>query len=109
TLNEWADQHGVGFCLDENTIPVRAAVRGACELLGLDPLYIANEGKLVVACAPADADNVLSTMKAHPLGVNAAIIGEAVIDPHRFVQMKTSFGGKRIVDWLAGDQLPRIC
>ncbi len=109
TLNEWAEQHQVGFCLNENAIPIRDAVRGACELLGLDPLYVANEGKLVVACAPADADTLLASMKAHPLGTNAAIIGEAIADPHHFVQMKTSFGGKRIVDWLAGDQLPRIC
>ena len=84
-------------------------MRGACELLGIDPLYVANEGKLVAVCAPEDAELLLATMQRHPLGKDAAIIGEAIDDPHCFVQMKTSFGGERIVDWLAGDQLPRIC
>jgi hydrogenase expression/formation protein HypE len=108
-LNEWANQYGLGFVIDENALPIRDAVRGACELLGIDPLYVANEGKLVAVCAAADADTVLVAMKAHPQGRDAAIIGEAISDSHCFVQMKTSFGGKRIVDWLAGDQLPRIC
>jgi hydrogenase expression/formation protein HypE len=108
-LNEWANQYGLGFVIDESALPIRDAVRGACELLGIDPLYVANEGKLVAVCAAADADTVLAAMKAHPQGRDAAIIGEAIADSHCFVQMKTSFGGKRIVDWLAGDQLPRIC
>ncbi len=108
-LNEWANQYGIGFVVDENALPIRDAVRGACELLGIDPLYVANEGKLVAVCAASDADTVLTAMKAHPQGRDAAIIGEAISDSHCFVQMKTSFGGKRIVDWLAGDQLPRIC
>ena len=85
------------------------AVRGACELLGLDPLYVANEGKLVAFCAGGDADALLAAMRAHPLGRSAAIIGTVTEDAHRFVQMETSFGGNRIVDWLAGEQLPRIC
>ncbi|MDU6729294.1 MAG: AIR synthase-related protein, partial [Bradyrhizobium sp.] len=78
-------------------------------LLGLDPLHVANEGKLVAVVAPEQADTVLAAMKAHPLGRDAAQIGEAVADDHRFVQMATSFGGGRIVDWLSGEQLPRIC
>ncbi len=108
-LNEWANQYGLGFVIDENALPIRDAVRGACELLGIDPLYVANEGKLVAVCAAADADNLLAAMKAHPQGLDAAIIGVAISDANCFVQMKTSFGGRRIVDWLAGDQLPRIC
>ncbi|MCD6046291.1 MAG: hypE [Gammaproteobacteria bacterium] len=108
-LNEWANQYGLGFIIDEDALPIRDAVCGACELLGIDPLYVANEGKLVAVCAAADADNLLTVMKSHPQGCDAAIIGEAIPDSHCFVQMKTSFGGKRIVDWLAGDQLPRIC
>lgn len=109
TLNEWANHYEVGFFIDENAIPVRDAVRGACELLGLDPLYVANEGKLVTVCSAFDAEKVLSAMKMHPLGRQAAIIGEVIADSNCFVQMKTIFGGTRIVDWLAGDQLPRIC
>lgn len=109
TLNEWANQHQVGFYIDESTIPVRDAVLGACELLGIDPLYVANEGKLVAVCASEDAESLLTTMRQHPQGKQAAIIGEAIHDPEHFVQMRTNFGGMRIVDWLAGDQLPRIC
>jgi len=84
-------------------------VAAACELLGLDPLYVANEGKLVAFVAARSSGRVLAAMRAHPLGREAAIIGEAVADEHRFVQMTTGFGGERIVDWLAGEQLPRIC
>lgn len=108
-LNEIALASGVGITVHEDAIPVAAAVRGACELLGLDPLYVPNEGKLVAFCAAADADQLLSVMRAHPLGRRAGIIGACTDDPHRFVQMETSFGGARIVDWLAGEQLPRIC
>ena len=90
-------------------MPVQAQVGAACEFLGLDPLYVANEGKLVAICAPQDADRLLQTLRDHPLGRNAALIGEVVADPHHFVQMRTRFGGQRIVDWLTGDQLPRIC
>ncbi|MEJ2117889.1 MAG: AIR synthase-related protein, partial [Alphaproteobacteria bacterium] len=82
---------------------------GACELLGLDPLNVANEGKLVAICAPADAATLLDAMRAHPLGADAAIIGEVVDDASGFVQMQTALGGWRMVDWLAGEQLPRIC
>lgn len=109
TLNELAQQSGVGMKLNEDAIPVMPAVTAACELLGLDPLYVANEGKLVCICTPADADILLSVMHAHPLGHNAAIIGEVVEDAHGFVQMETGFGGSRVIDWLAGEQLPRIC
>jgi hydrogenase expression/formation protein HypE len=109
TLNEIAQQAGVGIRLEEAAIPVLPAVTAACELLGLDPLYVANEGKLVAFVAPRSAAAVLAAMRAHPLGRDAAIIGEVVADEHRFVQMRTAFGGERIVDWLAGEQLPRIC
>ncbi|TAH68202.1 MAG: hydrogenase expression/formation protein HypE [Rhodopseudomonas palustris] len=109
TLNELAQQSGAGFRLDEQQLPVRPQVAAACELLGLDPLYVANEGKLVAVVAADAADSVLAAMRAHPLGRDAALIGEVVEDDHRFVQMTTSFGGGRIVDWLSGEQLPRIC
>jgi hydrogenase expression/formation protein HypE len=95
--------------IEEDAIPVRAEVQAACELLGLDPLYVANEGKLVAVVAPEAAAMLLATMRAHPLGRDAALIGRAIEDEQRFVQMTTSFGGGRIVDWLAGEQLPRIC
>ena len=109
TMNEIAGLSGVGMMLDEAAIPVRAEVRAACELLGLDPLHVANEGKLVAICPPEDADRLLAAMRAHPLGAQAAIIGRVTDDPHHFVQMETAFGGRRIVDWLNGEQLPRIC
>lgn len=109
TLNEIACQSGVGMRLFEKAIPVRAEVNAACELLGLDPLYVANEGKLVAICAPQDAEKLLAGMRGHPLGAQAAIIGEVVSDSHCFVQVETSFGGRRLVDWLTGEQLPRIC
>lgn len=109
TLNELAQQSAVGFRLDEDAVPVRPEVAAACELLGLDPLYVANEGKLVAVAAPEAADALLAAMRAHPLGRDAAIIGEVIDDDHHFVQMTTTFGGGRIVDWLAGEQLPRIC
>jgi hydrogenase expression/formation protein HypE len=108
-LNEIARESRVGIKVDERAIPVATAVRGACELLGLDPLYVPNEGKLVAFCAAAAAEALLAAMRAHPLGQDAAIIGEVIDDPHRFVQMETAFGGNRIIDWLAGEQLPRIC
>jgi len=109
TLNEIAQQSGVGFLVDERAIPVRPAVQAACELLGLDPLHVANEGKLVAIVAPAAADALVAAMRTHPLGRDAVLIGEVTADEQRFVQMTTSFGGGRIVDWLAGEQLPRIC
>jgi hydrogenase expression/formation protein HypE len=109
TLNEIAAQSGAGVTLDEAAIPVLPQVEAACEFLGLDPLYVANEGKLVAICAPDDAERLLAVMRAHPLGTRAALIGTVIDDPHHFVQMRTRFGGWRIVDWLSGDQLPRIC
>jgi len=109
TLNEIAAQSGVGMMLNERAIPINPEVASACEFLGLDPLYVANEGKLVVVVAGADAERALTAMRAHPLGANAAIVGTVHEDNHHFVQMTTSFGGRRIVDWLSGEQLPRIC
>jgi hydrogenase expression/formation protein HypE len=109
TLNEIARQSGVGMRLKEQALPVNPEVAAACEFLGLDPLYVANEGKLAAICPAAHADRLLAAMRAHPLGQKAAIIGEVVEDPHHFVQMETGFGGCRIVDWLTGEQLPRIC
>ncbi len=109
TLNEIAAQSGAGMMLDEAAIPVLPQVDAACEFLGLDALYVANEGKLVAICAPDDAERLLAAMRAHPLGTRAALIGTVIDDPHHFVQMRTRFGGRRMVDWLSGDQLPRIC
>jgi len=109
TLNELASQSGVGMVIREDAIPVKPSVKAACELLGLDPLYIANEGKLVCICPPEQAEALLAVMRRHPLGREAAIIGEVVADPDGLVRMATGFGGHRIVDWLAGEQLPRIC
>ncbi|AEG00174.1 hydrogenase expression/formation protein HypE [Methylomonas methanica] len=108
-LNELAQQSGVGMVIDEARIPIKAQVKAACEILGLDPLYVANEGKLVCICSAAAAETLLAVMQQHPLGRDAAIIGEVIDDPHGFVQMTTAFGGRRIVDWPVGEQLPRIC
>jgi hydrogenase expression/formation protein HypE len=109
TLNEIARQSGVGMMLQERAIPVAPAVLAACELLGLDPLYVANEGKLVAIVPPGDASEALAALRSHPLGQGAAEIGVVTEDPHHFVQMTTAFGGRRVVDWLSGEQLPRIC
>jgi len=109
TLNEIAEQSGVGMLISEQCVPIRPEVSAACEFLGLDPLYVANEGKLVAICAPEDAQRLLEAMRRHPLGRQAEIIGEVQDDVHHFVQMETAFGGRRIVDWLTGEQLPRIC
>jgi hydrogenase expression/formation protein HypE len=109
TLNEIAQQSGVGIRLTEASIPVKPDVAAACELLGLDPLDVANEGKLVAVVARAAAPALLAAMQAHPLGREAAVIGTVVDDDNHFVQMTTSFGGERIVAWLAGEALPRIC
>ncbi|MEP3670381.1 MAG: AIR synthase-related protein, partial [Roseibium sp.] len=108
-LNEIARASGVGVVLQEEAIPVGPDVEGACELLGLDPLYVANEGKLICICEAADADRLLAVMRAHPLGGEAARIGAVVEDADRMVIMQTAFGGSRVVDWLSGEQLPRIC
>jgi hydrogenase expression/formation protein HypE len=109
TLNEIARQSKVGMRLEEAAIPVKPEVAAACELLGLDPLYVANEGKLVAICAAEDAGRLFEAMRAHPLGRDSALVGQVVADAHCFVQMETGFGGRRMVDWLAGEQLPRIC
>jgi hydrogenase expression/formation protein HypE len=109
TLNEIAGQSGCGMLLQEAAIPVLPQVEAACEFLGLDPLYVANEGKLVAVVPAKSADALLAAMRGHPLGLNASNIGEVIEDPHHFVQMQTRVGGRRVVDWLAGDQLPRIC
>ena len=109
TINEIAHQSGVGIHLEEAAIPVKPEVEAACELLGLDPINIANEGKLIAVCAAEDADRLIAAMHAHPQGRDAAVIGKVVEDPNGFVQMKTRFGGRRMVDWLSGEQLPRIC
>lgn len=109
TLNEIAKQSGVGMELEETAIPVSPQVDAACEFLGLDPLYAANEGKLVAICAAEDAEQLLAAMHSHPLGAQAARIGTVTDDPHGFVQLRTRFGGRRVVDWLSGEQLPRIC
>jgi hydrogenase expression/formation protein HypE len=109
TLNEFAAASQVGIELVEKEIPVREAVKGACEILGLDPLYVANEGKLVAVVAPAAAAAVLAAMRAHPLGRDARLIGEVVAAHPRMVTMRTEIGGSRVVDTLFGEQLPRIC
>lgn len=109
SLNEIAQQSSVGMMIHENALPIQEQVQAACEFIGLDPLYIANEGKLIAICAAEDAEKLLHAMHAHPLGRHASIIGEVIEDAHCFVQMQTRFGGKRVVDWLSGEQLPRIC
>jgi len=109
TLNEFAQQSQVGINIDETSIPVNKAVLSACELLGFDPLYVANEGKLVAVVAPADADKVLAKMKRNQYGREAVIIGEVVNEHPGRVAMKTSLGASRIVNVLVGELLPRIC
>jgi hydrogenase expression/formation protein HypE len=109
TLNEFARQSGVGIRIEEEKIPVLDAVRAACELLGFDPLYVANEGKLVAIVAPNDAGKILAKMKRNKYGAEAAVIGE-VTDEHKGkVILKTRLGASRIVDMLSGELLPRIC
>ena len=109
TLNEIASQSAVGVRVDEPSLPVKPEVRGACELLGLDPLNVANEGKLIAVVEADSAAPVLSAMRAHPLGREAAIVGEIVEDTMQLVRMITHIGGERVIDWLHGEQLPRIC
>lgn len=109
TLNELARQSRVGMTIREKILPIREEVSATCEFLGFDPLYVANEGKLLAICPAESAERLLAAMRSHPLGEHSAIIGEVTEDAHAFVQMETAFGGKRIVDWLNGEQLPRIC
>ena len=108
-LTEIAQTARVGIMLDEALIPISEEVKGACEILGLDPLYVANEGKLLAFVSPHEADRVLAVVRSHPRGKEAAIIGEVTSDHPGFVLMKTRIGGTRVVDMLSGEQLPRIC
>jgi hydrogenase expression/formation protein HypE len=109
TLNEWAGASQLGLTIEETAIPLRQEVRGACEILGLDPLYVANEGKVVVAVAPGRADAALAALRAHPLGRDAARIGQVTSDHPSRVVLRTPLGARRILDMLVGEQLPRIC
>jgi hydrogenase expression/formation protein HypE len=108
-VNEIAIDAGVGIRLEETRLPLREEVRGACEILGLDPLYVANEGKCIAIVDPAAADAALATMRAHPLGADAAIIGEVVAEHPGRVFLRSHIGGTRVVDMISGEQLPRIC
>jgi hydrogenase expression/formation protein HypE len=109
SLNEIAARSGVGIELDESAIPIREEVQGACEMLGLDPLYVANEGKLVAIVDPAASDGILEAMRRHPLGRDARMIGKVTDSHSAIVTLRTRLGTSRVVDLLAGDQLPRIC
>jgi hydrogenase expression/formation protein HypE len=109
TFNEIASASGVNIAMDESAIPVREDVRGACEILGFDPLYVANEGRFAAFVAAKDAERALAILRAHPLGKEAAIIGTVTADPAGLVTMKSRIGATRIVDMLSGEQLPRIC
>ena len=108
-LNEYAESSRCAIRVQETQIPVRPEVRGVCEILGLDPLYLANEGKLVAVVPCADAEAVLQAMRAHPAGTDSAIIGAVLAQPEGRVILQTGFGGERVVDRLVGEQLPRIC
>ncbi|HIE55252.1 MAG TPA: hydrogenase expression/formation protein HypE, partial [Chromatiaceae bacterium] len=108
-LNEFAENSDVGIHINEAALPIRAEVRGMCEILGLDPLYLANEGKLVAIVPASQAEALLQIMQQHPAGRHSAIIGEVTTTPARRVVLHTGFGGERIVDMLVGEQLPRIC
>jgi len=107
--NEFAEEGGFSLHLDEAALPVADAVRGACEILGLDPLYLANEGKLAALVAAEDCDALLAAMRAHPLGCDAAVIGEVHAERKGLVVLRSRFGGERVVDLIDGEQLPRIC
>jgi hydrogenase expression/formation protein HypE len=109
TLNELAAASDVGVRLDERLLPIRPAVKAACELLGLDPLHVANEGKLVAVVPPEDAERLLAVMRQHPLGREAAIIGTVERESRKLVTMKSCIGGERVVAMLSGEMLPRIC
>ncbi|HGY57147.1 MAG TPA: hydrogenase expression/formation protein HypE [Caldithrix abyssi] len=109
TLNEWAKTTHLGIRIQQNRLPVRDDVRGACEILGIDPLYVANEGKLLAVAAPEDAEKILLAMRQHPLGKDAVIFGEVVEDHPGKVTMMNPLGVERIIDMPVGEQLPRIC
>ncbi len=104
-----AAQAEVAVVLSESALPIRRPVGGACDMLGIDPLYVANEGKFLAVVPAEEAQAALEAMRAHPLGAEAAIIGRIAAEPERIVLLETSFGGSRIVDMLVGDPLPRIC
>jgi hydrogenase expression/formation protein HypE len=108
-LNELAAASRVGVKLTEAAVPLRPEVRAACEMLGLDPLYVACEGRLIAVVPPGDADRLLAIMRDHPLGRDAAQVGEVVGDHPGMVTLRTALGSERVVPLLAGDQLPRIC
>jgi hydrogenase expression/formation protein HypE len=108
-LNEIALDSGVGIRVDDATLPVRNEVRAACEILGMDPLHVANEGKLVAIVAPAEADAMVAALRACPGGEDACVIGEVLPEPVGRVLLRTPFGGTRVLDMLVGDPLPRIC
>jgi hydrogenase expression/formation protein HypE len=109
TLKEIAGESGLCIRIEEDAVAVKPGVRGACELLGLDPLYVANEGVLVAVVAASDADMIVDAMRRRPDGSDAAVIGEVTETPKQTVLLKTGIGGSRIIDMLSGDQLPRIC
>jgi hydrogenase expression/formation protein HypE len=109
TLKEAALESGLCIRIQENTLPIPLQVKGACGLLGLDPLYVANEGILIAILGEAHADKVFAAMKNHPFGKTASVIGEVVASPGGMVLLETAIGGSRIVDMLPGEQLPRIC
>lgn len=108
-LNEIAQTAGCGLVIEETALPLRPEVVGLCEILGLDPLYLANEGRLVVFVPEAEAAAALAAMRARPEGAGACVVGRAVAEHAGQVRMRTAFGGARIVDMLVGEQLPRIC
>lgn len=107
--NELVQACGLAVLLEEDRLPVHPMVNGACELLGIDPLYVANEGKFVAVVAADEAEAGLAALRAHPLGADAAEVGEVIAEPEETVVVQTGFGGSRIVDMLVGDPLPRIC
>ncbi len=109
TLNELANQAGIGMVIDADALPIKPAVRGACELLGIDPLGVANEGKLLAFCPRDRADALVAVMRRQEFGQDAAVIGHVQPDPRRLVRLRTSFGSERVLEWLNGEQLPRIC
>ncbi|HYZ37569.1 MAG TPA: hydrogenase expression/formation protein HypE [Pseudonocardiaceae bacterium] len=108
-LNEVATAAGVAVVVEEDAVPVRPEVRGACEILGIDPLYVACEGRIVAIVDPAAADDAVAALRAHPLGAGATVVGRVAEDPPGLVMLKTGFGGTRMIDLLVGDPLPRIC
>jgi hydrogenase expression/formation protein HypE len=108
-LNEIAGARGVGMRIEETTVPVEEVVKGACEILGLDPLYVANEGRFVVFVPQAQAARVVEILRAVPVSARAALIGEVVAEPHNLVTLRSRIGGSRVLDMLSGEQLPRIC